>query len=81
MEIVTVTLPDGTTVPLADARFTTDFSVKVALDGQVMDLGIAYRMLLTYRAYAIAELERLRTEVADLRAHHHHCAAVAEGGA
>jgi len=64
---LTVTLPNGVIVPLADATFSFDYSVKVSLDGQVTDLGLAYRILLTYRAWADAELDRLRTELADLK--------------
>jgi hypothetical protein len=62
-----VTLPDGTVMPLPDASMAFDWSFKVVLDGQVMDLGIAFRTLLAYRAWADAELDRLRTELADLK--------------
>jgi len=38
---ITLTLPDGTVVPLPEASMSFDWSFKVVLDGQVMDLGLA----------------------------------------
>lgn len=69
----TVRMPDGSVVPLAEATFNIEYSVKTSLDGQVADLGLAYRMLLTYRTWASQELDRLRTEVADMKAHLDYC--------
>ncbi len=66
-----LTLPDGSVVPLMPANF--NFSLKVSLDDEVMDLGLAYRMLLTYREWAAEEIERLNTALADWRAHEAHC--------
>ena len=40
----------------------------VSLDDVVMDLGLAFRMLLTHREWAEETIEQLRTEIADLRA-------------
>lgn len=77
----TVTMPDGSVVPLAPATFSIDYSVKTALDGQVCDLGVAFRMLLTWRQWASQELDRLRTQLADARRHMDYCpAAKAEKG-
>ncbi len=67
----TVTLPDGSVVPLMPATF--NLSLKVALDDEVMDVGLAYRMLLTHREWAAAEIERLHTALADWKAHQAHC--------
>lgn len=69
----TVTMPDGSVLPLAPATFAFDYSLKVSLDGQVVDLGFAFRMLLTWRTWACQELDRLRTQLADMRAHHDQC--------
>lgn len=71
----TVTMPDGTVRTLEAATFSFDYSVKVALDGQVMDLGLAFRMLLTYRTWAGQELDRLRTRLADASRHMDYCPA------
>lgn len=64
----TIELPDGSVVPLEQARFHMKYSTEVALDGEIQDLGLAYRMLLTYRSWAANEIERLHTEIADLKA-------------
>jgi len=64
---ITLTLPDGTVVPLPEASMSFDWSFKVVLDGQVMDLGLAYRTLLAWRTWAAQELDRVRTELADLQ--------------
>lgn len=72
---LTVTLPDGTVMPLADAAFQTRWNIDVALDGVVLDLGVAYRVLLTWRQWATAELDRLRTQLADAKAHMDYCSA------
>lgn len=68
MDNLTVTMSDGTTLPLAPANFDIAFHAKVAHDGVVLDLGIAYRMLLTERQWMRAKLDQLSTELADLKA-------------
>ncbi len=70
---LTVKLPDGSERPLVEATFDISYSTKVSLDGMVLDVGIAHRMLLTYRDWAGEEIERLHTELADWKAHQAHC--------
>ena len=70
---LTVKLPDGSERPLVQATFDISYSTKVSLDGMVLDVGIAHRMLLTYREWAAEEIERLNTMLADWKAHQAHC--------
>lgn len=68
-----MTLPNGETVPLLEVQFDYTYSFKTNLDGNIVDLGLAYRAMLTYREWANGELERLNTALADWKAHEAHC--------
>lgn len=66
-------LPDGTILPLIEVSFHYDWNLTVSLDDNVLPLGLAFRTLLTWRHWAQQEIERLRTENADLKQHEQVC--------
>ena len=73
-QVLMVTMPDGTEREMAGAAFRTRYSVKIVNpDGTEVDLGRAYRILLTYQQWTDEEIDRLRTQIADLKAHEAHC--------
>ena len=73
-EVLMVTLPDGTEREMAGAAFRTRYSVKIVNpDGTEVDLGRAYRILLTYQQWADEEIDRLNTALADWKSHQVHC--------
>ena len=80
MAVPQLTMPDGSKRPMETSKLETSFSIKVSLDGEIRDIAIAYRFLLTYREWAgdkldemATEIERLRTVLADWHAHQDHC--------
>ena len=73
-EVLMVTMPDGTEREMAGAAFHQKFSVNlVNPDGTEVDLGRAYRILLTYQQWADEVIDQLRTQIADIKSHEAHC--------
>lgn len=68
-----VTFEDGTVIPLPDVETDYQWSLKVVLDGKVLDVALAYRALLAYRQWSAAKIDALKTELADYKAHRDRC--------
>lgn len=69
-----VTMPDGTERELAGAMFHQKFTTKlVNPDGTEVDLGRAYRVMLTHNHWADDLIDALRTQLADMKAHEARC--------
>ncbi len=70
----TMKMPDGTTREIEGALFHQKYSTcLVNPDGTEIDVGMAYRMLLTYKNWADEQIDALRTQVADTKAHEARC--------
>lgn len=73
-EVIMVTMPDGTERELDGALFRQKYSTKlVNPDGTEVDLGRAYRIMLTHNHWADEVIDRLKTQVADMKAHEARC--------
>lgn len=69
-----VTMPDGTEREMAGAMFHQKYFVRlVNPDGTEVDLGRAYRLMLTHNHWADEQIDRLKTQVADMKAHEARC--------
>ncbi len=69
-----VPMPDGTERELEGALFHQKYSTNlVNPDGTEVDLGRAYRILLTHKLWADERIEALRTQLADMKAHEARC--------